>query len=55
MEDRTGSLTPGKYADLVLLDRDLFALPPARIKDARVDLTVLAGRVVYERTPVPAR
>jgi hypothetical protein len=54
-EDRTGSLTPGKYADLVLLDRDLFALPPERIKTARVDVTVLAGRVVYEREPEPAR
>ena len=55
MEDRTGSLTPGKYADLVLLDRDLFALPPDQIKTARVDVTVLAGRVVYERAPGPAR
>jgi predicted amidohydrolase YtcJ len=51
MEDRTGSLTPGKYADLVLLDRDLFAVAPAEIKDAKVDLTVLGGRVVYERAP----
>jgi predicted amidohydrolase YtcJ len=50
MEDRTGSLTPGKYADLVVLDTDLFAVPADRIKDAKVDLTMLAGRVVYERT-----
>jgi predicted amidohydrolase YtcJ len=49
MEDRTGSLTPGKYADVVVLDRDLFAVPAAEIKSAKVDLTVLAGRVVYER------
>lgn len=55
MEDRTGSLTPGKYADLVLLDRDLFTVPPDQIKSAKVDLTVLAGRVVYERGPAPAR
>jgi predicted amidohydrolase YtcJ len=49
MESKTGSITPGKYADLVLLDRDLFAVPPARIAQAHVDLTVMAGRVVYER------
>jgi predicted amidohydrolase YtcJ len=49
MESKTGSITPGKYADLVLLDRDLFAVPPAEIAKARVDLTVLGGRVVYER------
>jgi predicted amidohydrolase YtcJ len=49
MEDRTGSITPGKYADLVLLDQDLLRIPPDRIKATRVDLTVLGGRVVYER------
>ena len=51
MEDRTGSITVGKYADLVLLDRDLLALPPEEIPQARVDVTVLAGRVVHERVP----
>jgi predicted amidohydrolase YtcJ len=50
MEDRTGSLAPGKYADLVVLDRDLFAVPAGQIKAAKVDLTVLGGRVVHERT-----
>jgi len=49
LDDRTGSLTPGKYADLVVLDMDLFAVPADRIKGAKVDLTMLAGRVVYER------
>jgi predicted amidohydrolase YtcJ len=49
MESRTGSVTVGKYADLVLLDRDLFAVPPAEITKARVDLTVMGGRVVFER------
>jgi predicted amidohydrolase YtcJ len=49
MEDRTGSLAPGKYADVIVLDRDLFALPAREIRAAKVDLTVLGGRVVYER------
>jgi predicted amidohydrolase YtcJ len=49
MEAKTGSITVGKYADLVLLDRDLFAVPASEIASARVDLTVMGGRVVYER------
>jgi hypothetical protein len=49
MEDRTGSITPGKYADLVLLDQDLLRIPAERIKHTRVDVTILGGRVVYER------
>ena len=55
MEDRTGSITPGKYADLVLLDRDLLAGPPDQIKASHVDLTILGGRVVYERSRAPVR
>jgi predicted amidohydrolase YtcJ len=50
MDDRTGSITPGKYADLVLLDQDLLRIPPERIKATRVDVTVLGGRVVFERS-----
>jgi hypothetical protein len=45
----TGSITLGKSADLVVLDADLHALPPERISDARVDLTVFEGRIVYRR------
>ena len=45
---RQGSLTPGKLADLVVLDRDIFAVPPAEIADARVDMTVVGGQIVYQ-------
>ena len=34
---------------LYSLSQDLFAVPPGRIKDTRVDLTILAGRIVHER------
>ncbi len=44
-----GTLTPGKLADLVLLDRDLYQTDPAQIDQARAVLTVMDGRVVYER------
>jgi predicted amidohydrolase YtcJ len=43
-----GTLTAGKLADLVLLDRDLYQTPPAEIDKARVALTVMDGKVVFE-------
>ena len=44
-----GTIAPGQYADLVVLERDLFHTPPHDIHTVRVDLTMLAGRVVYRR------
>ena len=46
---KTGSIVVGKQADLVVLERDLFAEPPHRIHAVRVDMTMLAGRVVHRR------
>lgn len=46
-QDRFGSITPGKLADLIVLDRDLFAVAPPEIADVQVAMTVLNGRVVY--------
>jgi len=46
--DRLGSITPGKYADFVVLSDNLFAIEPAAISDVAVWLTVFEGRVVYE-------
>ena len=48
-EERSkGSITVGKLADLVIIDRDLFAIPAIQIKDAKVLLTMVGGRVVFE-------
>jgi predicted amidohydrolase YtcJ len=46
-EGRRGVLAPGARADLVLLDRDLTAIPSTDIPNARVLVTVAGGRVVY--------
>ncbi len=44
-----GSISSGKLADLVVLDRDIFAIDPTEIHAAQVDMTIFHGRVVYER------
>ena len=44
-----GTIRNGKYADLVVLDRDIFAAAPEEIKDIKVEMTVLNGRLVYRR------
>ncbi len=46
-ENNRGSITPGKYADVVLLSDDVFEMAPERIKDAHVVLTLVGGREVY--------
>jgi hypothetical protein len=43
MEDKIGSLTPGKYADLIVLDRDIFSCDPMAIKDTQVLGTMVNG------------
>lgn len=47
-EREKGSLTPGKLADVVVLDSDLFSMAPEKIKDAAVRYTIVDGKVVYE-------
>jgi hypothetical protein len=44
-----GSITQGKYADLTVLEQDIYAMDPLDIADVRVDLTVFNGRIVYSR------
>lgn len=46
-EDRKGSITEGKLADLVVLSRDIRRLPPDEIREARVDMTIFGGRLVH--------
>jgi len=47
LEDRIGSLEPGKLADLVVLDGDLFTTPPERIAELPVWLTVVGGEPAW--------
>jgi predicted amidohydrolase YtcJ len=49
-EHRKGSLERDMLADLVVLTKDIFALPPARLSEAEVAATVFDGRIVYQRS-----
>ena len=46
-EDVKGTIVAGKYADFVVLSRDILAIPPAAILETRVLLTVMGGRETY--------
>jgi len=47
-ESTQGSVSPGKFADLVLLNEDISRIAPEHIKDVRVQMTVLDGQIVHE-------
>lgn len=49
-EKETGSLEVGKSADFVVLDKNLFSIPPSQIHKAKVLLTMFKGREVYRAT-----
>ena len=54
-EQRKGRIAPGMLADLVVMSADVFAAPPAKLLDAKVDVTIFDGRVVFDRTrPQPS-
>lgn len=48
-EKNLGTLSVGKLADFVLIDKDLFKIPPPEIRDAKVLMTVVGGNIVYEK------
>jgi predicted amidohydrolase YtcJ len=50
-EGNIGALAPGKYADLLVLDRDYLTVPAGEIKDIKPLITMVGGKVVYDAMP----
>ena len=46
--DSIGTIAPGKRADLVLFDRDVFTVSPEEMRDTKVLWTIVAGKTVYQ-------
>ena len=46
-EDDRGMLKAGMLADMVLIDRDITAIDPAAIRDAKILVTIVGGEVVF--------
>jgi len=44
-----GSISPGKIADIIILDQDIYSIPPEEIIHTQVDTTVFDGQIVYQR------
>jgi predicted amidohydrolase YtcJ len=50
-DQATGSLEVGKFADLIVLDRNVLKIPAEEIAEVRVLQTVVGGKVVYQADP----
>lgn len=48
-EDELGTLEEGKFADIAIIDRNLFETEPEDIRGAHVDMTIMDGKVIFER------
>jgi hypothetical protein len=44
-----GRIEVGMFADFVVLSDDLFSISPEKIRDVRVEMTVVGGKIVYKR------
>jgi hypothetical protein len=51
---RSGSIQTGKYADMIVLDQNLFEIPTHTISATRVLRTIFGGKVVYDATSDPS-
>lgn len=50
MEEKTGTIEVGKYADIAVFDRNLFETPASELRNAKVVLTIMDGDIVHDIT-----
>jgi predicted amidohydrolase YtcJ len=48
-EDENGTIELGKNADLVVCEKNIYDIAHDEIKTTKIDMTILAGRTVFER------
>jgi predicted amidohydrolase YtcJ len=48
-EAKKGSIEAGKFADMIIVDRDILKVPERELLQAQVDQTYVGGRLVYDR------
>lgn len=47
LENELGSITPGKFADLIVLDRNIYTIDPMQIPETQVEITIFDGKVMF--------
>ncbi len=52
-EDIKGSLTPGKLADITVLSQDIMTVPEEAVRETKVVMTIVGGKILYERKDPP--
>jgi predicted amidohydrolase YtcJ len=48
LEDKVGTLEPGKQADIALWDSNLYTTPSEKLKDIKCEMTIFNGKIVYK-------
>lgn len=55
LEKKTGSIEVGKYADLAVWDRDFYSVPTAALENAKCEMTMFDGRIVFRAPDMAGR
>ncbi len=53
LEDKIGSIEPGKYADIAVWDKNLYEAPTDDLENLECQMTLFQGKVVYQKSPAP--
>jgi len=48
LEDKVGTLEPGKRADIAIWDSNPYTIPSEKLKDIKCEMTILDGKIVYK-------